>query len=73
MGSETELDGDEAVTLPLCEQMLSVRMMDAAAVFEFETEQGQRVELPVVLEALPDLATGIAAVLHAVERGDQAS
>ena len=62
--TELELSGDGPFLLPLCGHEVSVAIGEAIALVQFTTIQGQRVDVPLPVKALPDLALAVAEAIR---------
>ena len=65
--TELELSGDGPFLLPLCGHEVNVAMGEAIALVQFTTIEGQRVDVPLPVKALPDLALAVAEAIRETE------
>jgi hypothetical protein len=65
------LEGDGPFLFPRC-RVVSVSITTEDVILRLATIDEQVVEVPIAIGALPDLAMGVAAALHALQNGETA-
>lgn len=61
---EIELDGEGPFRLPVCTDLRGLAVGEALAFISFETESGQRVDVPVPVGMLVELGEAVAEALR---------
>jgi hypothetical protein len=61
---EIPLEGDGPFQLPLCTDLAAVALGEALAFLQFETSEGQRVDIPVPIGMLVEIGEAVAEALQ---------